>query len=543
MSNHSTAAHTPIQFDFIVVGGGTSGCVMASRLSENGKYSVMLIEAGQDSDVDWPDSPLLDASRLVLAGYNWQYEANVHGADRFSRFVQADDISPVGRDRRKQFGYSLGKVMGGSSAINGAVALRAFPSDFECWVKMGCEKWSWQDVLPWYKFLENDCDRQNPSLHGHNGPLRLRRPGDAEILPLEKAFSVACQDHGIPFVDDLNEGEGPAVGAVPANVVQGVERFDLYRAYLSTARERKNLHLLTNVMVERVLFSASRATGVEVTENGEQTTYQAEQVVLCAGAVGSAAILQRSGVGDGRLLHKLDIPVVADLPAVGKSLSDHASVVLWALPRIENSITETPWRQTAARLSSGYDAQIDVQLGLMNNVASRTVPGFQNRTDYPRLVGASVMLMRPNAKGRVFIQSKSSQQLPLIDLPLSKDPEDIARLVGGVRKMWQLINHPEVVSYLDGIQFWSNAMINNDDIMYNAVKNLVSPGWHASGTIRMGSENDPDTAADEKGNLHGLSHITVADASLFPVIPSLPTNLTTVMVAERIASFLLERNV
>ncbi|CDG22365.1 Glucose-methanol-choline oxidoreductase [Xenorhabdus poinarii G6] len=543
MTHPFKPAPKSVDYDFIVVGGGTAGCVMASRLSENGKHRVLLLEAGQDSDVTQPDSPLLDASRLVLEGYNWSYEANVHGAERFSHFVQSESHQPLARNRRKAFSYCLGRVMGGSSAINGAVALRAFPSDFNHWVNMGCRQWAWSDVLPWYKKLENDVDRPDSALHGYQGPLRLRRPAGDEILPLEQAFADVCQQNGIAFIDDLNDGEHAAVGVVPANVVQGVERYDLYRSYLSAARERENLQILPHMTVERVLFNAGKAVGVEVSHNGDYITYRAHQIVLCAGAIGSPALLQRSGVGDTRLLQQLDIPVVADLPAVGNHLSDHASVVLWALPKSGNSIQKTPWRQTAARLSSGYDTQIDVQLGLMNNVASKTVPGFQNRIDYPRLVGASVMLMRPKSKGRVFIQSRDSQQLPMIDLPLSQEPEDIARLIGGVRQMWRLINHPELAAYLDGIQFWSEAMINNDEVMQNAIKNLVSPGWHASGTIRMGCASDPHTAADERGNLHGLSQITVADASLFPCIPSMPTNLTTVMVAERIASFLLESHV
>ncbi|MEQ1976245.1 GMC family oxidoreductase N-terminal domain-containing protein [Xenorhabdus sp. SGI240] len=535
-------------YDYIVVGGGSAGCVAASRLSENSTKAVLLIEAGHGSDVHNPASPLRDASRLVLEGYNWDYEANVRNDDdRFAALI----ASPAHRQdnpqqtrkhkERKPFNYRVGKVLGGSSAVNGAIALRGFPGDFDKWAKMGCPDWAWQQVLPWFKHLENDTDYIGDDNHGSQGPMCLRRPANSEIHPLDMAFAHACEQFGVPYADDLNIGEDPAVGPVPANVVNGAERVDVYRSYLEPVLNRENLHVLTDALVTQIIFNGTVASGVRIIQAEEEQVYQARQIVLCAGAIGSATLLQRSGVGDPEHLSRLGIPVVAQVPAVGRNLTDHASVVLWALPKAGVCTTGLPWRQIAARIRSGYDAKVDVQIGLLNNVASDTVPGFRDRVTYPMLVGASVMLMRPEIQGRVFINSATPTVLPQIDLPLTRSPSDIARLIGGVRKIWQVLRHPEVDVFLDGIQFWSDSMIHNDEIMNSAIKNLVNPGWHASGTIRMGAHDDPDSATQEDGRVRGVTGVTVADASLFPTIPSMPTNLTTIMVAERIVRFLLER--
>lgn len=514
------------EFDFIVVGGGSAGCVMAARLSENGRHRVLLLEAGPASDVAREDSPLRDASRLVLSGYNWDYQAH----------LRSDGERGA---RRRPFAYSLGKVMGGSSAINGAVALRAFPSDFAAWEHMGCPTWSWDKVLPWFRKMEQDVDRAD-AWHGSDGPLRLRRPATGEIHPLDQAFAWSCQRQGIPYSDDLNLGEDPAVGLVPANVRGQAERMDVYRAYLQPAQRRANLTVATDAEVARIVLEGCRACGVDAVVDGRRLRYWARQVVLCAGAIGTAALLQRSGVGDPAQLAQAGIPLRAALPAVGRNLTDHASLVLWALPKPGVCVRGLPWRQVAARACSGYDHKVDVQIGLLNNVASKTVPSFQERVAYPMLVGGSIMLMRPRALGAVQVLSDDPAQLPRIDLPLSDD-EDIARLAGGVRLLWRVLKDPLVSCYLDGVQFWCESMIDNPAVVVSAVRNLVNPGWHAAGTVRMGPASDAACAAGEDGAVHGLDRLTVADASLFPTIPSMPTNLTTIMLAERLAATLLDK--
>ncbi|KDM89831.1 GMC family oxidoreductase [Photobacterium galatheae] len=536
MSTPQQKALAQGQFDYIVVGGGAAGCVLAARLSEDSSKQVLLLEAGPASDTHLPDSPLNDASRLVLENYNWHYQAKLKGEHQpASEVIRQAAENPVQEKRPQYFDYRVGKVMGGSSAVNGAVALRTFPRDFTAWAEMGCTQWTWEKVLPWYCRLETDTDFPGCAQHGNTGPMVLRRPAPESLHPLDAAFSQACQDLGIPYAADLNAGEAPAVGLVPANVTQLSRRVDVCQSYLLPVMERPNLMVLTEVLVSCIRFEGRSAVGVEVVQEGRSLSFDAHEIVVAAGAIGTPALLQRSGIGDPEHLQALDIPVRVANPAVGRNLQDHASLVLWALPKAGVCHSGLPWRQIAARIASGVDDAADVQIGLLNNVESSTVPKFRDRVDYPMLVGASAMLMQPVARGQVFITSREAEVLPSIHLPLREHDEDIDRMVGAVRQLWQALHAPEVASFLDGVQFWSDAMIGNDRVMHSAVKNMLNPGWHASGTVRMGPETDPNCAAAEDGRVYGVSGLTVADASLFPVIPSMPTNLTTIMLAERIA--------
>jgi choline dehydrogenase-like flavoprotein len=504
-------------FDLVVVGAGSAGTVVACRAAARG-LRVLLLEAGPDQPAG--PNPLRDGTRLVLDGYNWDYEANLRGATaRRSRALWG------------RFPYRLGKVVGGSSSVNGAVAMRALPRDFDDWVKLGATEWSWEQVLPFYRGLERDEDFPGGE-HGVDGPIPVHRP--SELHELETAFLAECAGMGLPALPDLNGGGEIGFGAVPANTERG-ERRDVTATYLAAARDLPNLELRTGSQVSRVVLDGHRATGVEVDAG---TVVGAREVVLSAGAVGTPVILQRSGIGPAEVCAAAGVTPVLDLPGVGANLADHPSVVIWARPVDGLCRPGMPWRQAAARIASGLgDEGADLQVWLLNNVDPATIPGFANRLDWPMVVGISVMLLRPRARGRVYIEDRAAA--PVIELGFGT-VDDVERLARGVRTAWRILRSPAFASRLTEIQLWTDAMVDSDAVLHSAVRNVMSPGWHAVGSARMGPASDPRSVVDQGGRVHGIAGLRVVDASVFPTMPSAPTNLTTIMLAEKIASGMKE---
>jgi choline dehydrogenase len=535
------------EWQYVIVGAGAAGAVTAARLASQGSGNVLLLEAGADQPRPRDRAhPLADAGRLVLAGYNWDYRANLRTSSRWEDLVQGrtgalDATGASGgaggrataRALWERFPYQLGKVVGGGSAVNGAIALRGLPRDFASWEAAGNPDWSWEHVLPFYKDIENDADFPG-RLHGDSGPLPIHRTPRDQVHPLDAAFWQECNRQGVADLPDLNAGDEAGVGPIPGNAVDG-ERIDASTAFLAGTRDLPNFHLRTGVRVTRVLFEKGRAVGVEAELDGTLTTIRAERVVLSAGAVGTPVILQRSGVGGAGLLRALGITPVADLPGVGRDLVDHPSVVIWSRPADGVCTPGLPWRQVAARMSSGFDGDVDIQVGLLNNVESHTIPGFVDRLGWPLVVGISVMLMRPRSRGRVFLDSADPYAAPVIELGIGTDPEDVERLCHGVHRAWSFLRSRGLSSRLTKTQFWSDRMIANDGVVRSGVRHIMNPGWHAAGSCRMGPETDPWAVADQEGRVHGTENLRIADASLFPAIPSAPTNLTTLMLAEKLA--------
>jgi choline dehydrogenase len=446
-----------MRYDTIVVGAGSAGCVLAARLSEDPNRSVLLLEAGPGFGVAPLAQPpdILDANDPTPTAYDWGHRARLGATDR---------SSPV----------FAGRILGGSSATNNVMALRGRPADYDDWNLPG---WTFDDVLPAFRRVESDLDFGTRDWHGTDGPVPVRRYSGAELTPAQEAFLESCTALGQPWVDDHNAPNAVGAGPLPLNEVAGV-RQSATLTYLASAWDRPNLTVRTNTLVEHVVVENGCATAVRLRDE----ELAADLVVLCAGAYGSPAILQRSGVA---------------LPGVGANLHDHPLLRLRFAAR--GDVTEV---QRQALLTTD-----DLQV-----FPSGPTPG-EAGPELTLLVG----LMRPASRGTVTADE--------IDVGLLRDPCDEPRLREGVELARAIAATPPLADLLDG-------ELTGDDVLATGL-NVYQ---HPVGTCRMGT--DPAAVVDEHGAVAGVENLYVADASVIPEIPRANTNLPVLMIAEHLSASL-----
>lgn len=510
-------------FDYIIVGGGSSGCTLAARLSEDPAVSVLLIESGvKDSN---PFHHIPAGYALLGQRYYWGYRS-----------------VPLEFAHRRSIDLPQGQILGGGSSVNAMVVTRGAARDYDRWAgKYGCLGWSFRDVLPYFRRSETN-DTFSGEFHGDSGPLGV---SSAVPFPLTKDFVQAAQQAGIPYTDDFNGAELGGCGFYQMSIRHG-RRCSAAVAYLGMAKGRKNLTIRTGAEVYKVLIRSGRAAGVRMLQGGRVVEVHAErEVLVAAGAVGSPKLLLLSGIGPAKDLEKLGIPVELDLPGVGKNLHDHARVDLYYELKGPHSLDHYKklWRVAALGLQYILFRSGPCASNLLDgggfwwgndedddpNVQFFFVP---MSSDVPYRNGCSMNTyeLRPRSRGSVKLQSADPKQHPLIDTNFFADPRDMVRTVEAVKLCQTIARQPALARYIKQ-EFAPGAAVNTYEQYAEYVRANVGTGYHLVGSCKMGVGDDAVVGADLR--VRGIEALRVCDSSIMPEIVSANTNAPTIMIAEK----------
>jgi choline dehydrogenase len=501
----------------VVVGAGSAGGALAARLTEHPDEHVILVEAGPDypSMADVPPS-VLDSYELAVDHF-WPLEAY---------FVEPAEARPPQP-------YPRGRLVGGSSCVNAAVAQRGAPEDFASWVERGNDLWSWEAVLPYLRRLEADREFGAEGYHGDAGPISVVRLRD-RWPEAARAFEAACRARGFPVCDDHNAPWTTGVGPLPRNQIGDVRASSLV-TYIREARGRANLEIRADTTAARVAFDGTRAVGVEVERGGETEPIAADRVVLSAGAVHSPQLLMLSGIGPRSVLDPLGVGIISALDGVGRDLRDHTVIQVTGLLREPD-----PSRGILAALRYSSDGVAINDMAIFPLVLDPASVNLAIETQGQVAMILAVLVAKPRSTGWLAVTSTDPHVQPEMHLAYLSDEHDLERMAGGVRLAYDLVTSPPLAEHFSEILFPTAEVVADDARLRAWMMQVVATGYHASGTCRMGPDGDPGAVVDQSLRVRGVEELYVCDASVFPNIPTGLTNMTAYLIGERLADWLAD---
>lgn len=525
-----------MRYDYVIIGGGSAGCTLAGRLSEDPDISVCLLEAGPKDDSFLINVPAGAAAIMPKPGkINWGF----------------DTVPQKGLNGRK--GYQpRGKTLGGSSAINAMIYIRGHKSDYDNWVDMGAKGWGWDDVLPYFKKSENR-EAGADSLRGVDGPLNVSKLQSPN--PTAEHYLSACAELQLPKTDDFNGAQFEGSGHYEVTQKDG-QRYSAAKAYLTPNLDRPNLTVITNAITTKINVKDGRAIGVECQIDGTiQTINAAREVLLCGGAFGSPQILQLSGIGDKAELAAHGIDCVHHLPGVGKNLHDHIDYIIsykspstvtlgYSLVGIYKAIKAVfeyrkhktgIFTSNFAEVGGFYKSSPDIEVpDLQTHFVVGIVDDHARKTHWGHGYSTHVCVLRPKSRGTVKLASSDPFAAPLIDPAFLEDDADMEVLLKGVKLIDQIVKAP-AFDTIRGKRLYSTENMT-DDAWREEIRNRADTVYHPVGTCKMGV--DDMAVVDPELRVHGIKALRVVDASIMPQVNSGNTNAPTIMIAEKCADMI-----
>jgi choline dehydrogenase len=527
-------------FDFIVTGAGSAGCAVAGRLSESGKFRVLLLEAGTRDRNPWIHIPLGYTKTYTDPRVNWMFESE-----------------PEAQLNNRTLYQPRGKVLGGTSSINGMVYMRGTPTDYDGWRQRGCEGWDYDSVLPFFKKAE-DQERGPDEFHGTGGPLRVSNPVRSA---LGDAMVQAAIEAGVPANNDFNGAKQEGVGYYQTTT-NNRRRWSAARAYLRDARNRANLTIVTEAHATRILTEGERAVGVEYrTPQGNFTAWARGEIVVSGGVYGSPQLLQLSGIGPGALLQEHGVPVVRDMPGVGANLHDHFNTYLvWrcAQPVTLNDLAASPLRKLTSGVQYAFARSGHLSnAGIYAGAFVRSDPRLEQPDLQINMFGWSALErlrtgikphpfsaftlspvhLRPEGRGTVRIKSPDPLAAPSIRFNFLASDYDFQALIFGTRLSRKIAAQPALKPFVVE-EVIPGPSVESDEQMIEEIRVRGVSNLHPVGTCRMGRE--VDAVVDPRLKVDGVAGLRVADASIMPQVPGGNTNAPSIMIGEKCAAMILE---